>query len=297
MSELTRSLNGRQKRSAERFSASVDLYDTAYAGSAQRVYQDVRRETYNLDLGQTGWMTAEEFRGFFGLLNLTAGSRVLEVGCGAGGCAAYLARMTDADVTGIDVNENALRSAEVLAESAGLESRLRFKKVDGGGQLPFAHESFDAIFSNDAMCHIPNRLDALEQWHRVLKPNGRMLFTDAMVVTGPVTSEELATRSSIGRYLFLPPGENERLIAEAGFKFLYSADLTANAAAVSKRWSEARARRRDDLIRIEGESNFLGLQKFLACVHLVSKECRLCRFQYAGYKPARQTDGLRSDKR
>ena len=57
-----------------------------------------------------------------------------------------------------------------------------------------------------AMCHIANRLEVLGEWHRVLRPGGRMLFTDAMIVTGLVSQEELAVRSSIGWYLFVPPG-------------------------------------------------------------------------------------------
>jgi SAM-dependent methyltransferase len=266
---------------------SIDLYDTAYAESARRVYEEVRRETYDVDLGQTGWMTADEFRGFFRILNVTPGSRVLEVGCGAGGCAVYLARMTNAEVTGIDINENGIRNAQRLAELTASGARLHFEQADAGARLPFADESFDAVFSNDAMCHIPRRLCALEEWHRVLKPNGRMLFTDAMVITGPVTNEELAIRSSIGYYLFLPPGENERLIERAGFELLSSVDLTESTATISENWHNARARRRDDLIRIEGERNFLGLQKFLACVHAVSTERRLSRFLYSGFKPFR----------
>ena len=86
-------------------SRSIDLYDSAYIGSAERVYQEIRRETYDLDLGQTGWMTAEEFRNYFKLLKVSDRSRILEIGCGAGGCAAYLARVTKANVTGIDINE------------------------------------------------------------------------------------------------------------------------------------------------------------------------------------------------
>jgi SAM-dependent methyltransferase len=276
-----------EKRDVRPLSSSIDLYDTAYAGSAEQAYREVRRETYDLDLGQTGWMTAKEFRGFFEPLNLTGESRVLEVGCGAGGCAIYMARVTNAEVTGIDVNENAIRNARELAEAAALGSRLRFEQIDGGERLPFANESFDAVFSNDAMCHIPHRLCALEEWYRVLRPNGRMLFTDAMIVTGPVSSDELATRSSIGHYLFVPPGENERLIVQAGFELLASTDLTASTAAISKSWHDARAQRRDELIRIEGQPNFVGLQKFLACVHTVSKERRLSRFLYVGLKPVR----------
>jgi len=61
----------------------VDLYDSSYAGYSAEVYREVRQETYGRDLGQTSWMTVEEFHSFFPLLNLHSSSRVLEVGCGA----------------------------------------------------------------------------------------------------------------------------------------------------------------------------------------------------------------------
>src|SRR5947209_9045764 len=107
-------------------SDSVDLYDSSYAAYSALVYQEVRHETYGLDLGQTGWMTEDEFRSFFGLLNLGTSSRVLEIGCGAGGCAIYLAKTLGAEVIGIDVNESGIRNAQELARSSGLSSRVKF---------------------------------------------------------------------------------------------------------------------------------------------------------------------------
>ena len=101
--------------------------------------------------------------------------------------------------------------------------RARFEAVDASRPLPFPAGTFDAIVSNDAMCHIADRPDVLRDWHRVLRPGGRILFTDALVVTGPVTHEELATRSSIGFYLFVPPGVNEAMLREAGFEILRGA--------------------------------------------------------------------------
>ena len=65
-------------------------------------------------------------------------------------------------------------------------------------------ETFDAVLSNDAMCHVPNRLEALREWYRFLKPDGQMLFTDALVITGFVSYEEIARRSFIGNYFYLP---------------------------------------------------------------------------------------------
>jgi hypothetical protein len=55
-----------------------------------------------------------------------------------------------------------------------------------------------------------------------------------MVITGRISHEELAIRNSIGFYLFLPPGENERL-REAGFKLLDLDELTGSAGEISQR--------------------------------------------------------------
>ncbi|HYC31729.1 MAG TPA: hypothetical protein VEB59_05530, partial [Gemmatimonadales bacterium] len=102
--------------------------------------------------------------------------------------------------------------------------------------------------------------------------------------TGPVSSEELAARSSIGFYLFVPAGENERLLERAGFSILAVEDVTDNAAQVARRWHDARERQRAALVAREGEANFAGLQRFLMCVHTVSAERRLSRFAYLAEK-------------
>ncbi len=265
-------------------SQSVDLYDSSYAGQSVRLYREVRQETYGVDLGQTSWVTEEEFCSSLELLSLKSSSRVLEVGCGAGGWAVHMARTLGLTIVGIDVNEHGIRSAQELARLSELSALAEFQCVDAGHRLPFEDESFDAVFSNDAMCHIPHRLRTLQEWHRVLRPNGRMLFTDAMVVTGILSNEEIATRSSIGVYFFLPRGENERLIEAAGFQLFSTVDTTQSAAEISQRWFDARAKRSDDLLRLEGEANYGGLQRFLACVHAVAEERRLSRFLYAASK-------------
>ena len=181
----------------------------------------------------------------------------------------------------------------------GLDALAHFHRADAGRRLPFAANSVDAVLSNDAMCHVPRRESVLREWFRVLKPGGRILFTDAMVITGLLSNDEIATRTSIGSYFFLPPGENERLIRASGFELVRTDDVTANAAIVAKRWHDARARRGRDLIRIEGQANFEGLQKFLWHVHVVSAEGRLSRYAYLARKPkvARATSSRRASER
>jgi SAM-dependent methyltransferase len=268
---------------------SVNLYDNVYGDFASSAEYAVRQEAYGEDLGQSSWLTAREWLGFADELRIGPGSRVLEVGSGSGGPAVYLAAARKCRVTGVDINEHGVRTARTLAESRSLSDQVRFEAVDAGQPLPFPQDSFDAVVSNDAMCHIANRRDALREWHRVLRPGGRALFTDAMVLTGMVSHEELATRSSIGFYLFVPPGVNESLLRDAGLAVLAVRDVTAEAAEVAVRWHDARARHREPLVAREGEANFDGLQRFLRCVHTLSTERRLSRYAYLAEKPALST--------
>lgn len=138
----------------------------------------------------------------------------------------------------------------------------------------------DAILCIDSMNHFPDRLKVFQEWRRVLRPGRRAVFTDPVVIAGPVMNDELALRSSIGLFLFVPPGINEQLIEETGLRLLRQEDVTANATLVSGRWHESRQRHKDALIKIEGEERFAGLQQFFAAVHRLTSESRLSRIVY-----------------
>jgi cyclopropane fatty-acyl-phospholipid synthase-like methyltransferase len=256
----------------------VPLYSSAYAGFTAR--EEVRRSTYGDDLGQSGWLTADELERFAEWLQLAAGSRLLDVGCGSGGPALRLAETVGAKVVGVDVLEEGIATATQLAQERGLGDRASFLRVDASGRLPFVEGSFDAVLSIDAMCHLPNRLDILREWHRVTLPGGRILFTDPTIVTGLVTDAEIAARSAIGVYVFSAGLANEQLLAEAGFGLLRSEDLTENMASMAGRWRDARARFRDELVADEGRSTFEGVQRFLSACHLLARERRLSRYAY-----------------
>jgi cyclopropane fatty-acyl-phospholipid synthase-like methyltransferase len=266
-------------------SQSVDLYGTAYGNFATDVLGQIRRETYDEDFGQSSWVTGQEYRRFFRLLKLAASDHVLDVGCGSGGPAVFLSREIGCQVTGMDVSEAGIQAGQNLARQAGLDDKVHFHKADVREPLPFSDGAFDAIVCMDAMCHMPERGHLLGEWHRVLRPGGRFLYTDPVVVTGPVSNEELATRSSTGYFEFCPPDVNEGLIRQAGFELVRAEDVTENEAEVSQRWQAAREQRAAELIRLEGEPTFAGLQRFLATVHRLTSERRLSRFAYLASKP------------
>jgi hypothetical protein len=82
----------------------------------------------------------------------------------------------------------------------------------------------------------------------------------------------------------MPLDTTEKFITEAGLKLLKREDVTEDAVITSGRWHEARAKRREALLAIEGEDRFNGLQRFLATVHKLTSERRLSRFAFIAEK-------------
>jgi ubiquinone/menaquinone biosynthesis C-methylase UbiE len=267
-------------------SREVDLYNSAYGNYESSTYRQVRLETYGEDFGQTSWVTTEESNAIPEMLELRSDSFALELGCGSGGYALYLGEKVGCRLIGLDINEPGVRNANQLAVARGLASQVSFEQCDASKKLPFDDNTFDAVFSNDVLCHLPGRPEVLVDMFRVLKPGGRMLFSDALVIGGMVSNEEIAARSSIGFYVYSPPGENERLLEQAGFRHILVKDTTDSAARIAKQWYHAREKRKEDLVAAEGSANFEGLQRFLSCVHILTSEKRLLRYFYFASKEA-----------
>lgn len=262
-------------------------YNANYGNFQNELYAEIRREAFGEDIGQNSWLTAGEQDRFLEWLDLSAGETLLDVACGAGGPALRIAATTGCSVVGIDVHEQAIATANSLAAQRGLAERAEFRVVNATGRLPFSDSCFDAITCIDAINHFPDRPIVVEEWVRVLKPGGRLLFTDPITVTGALTNEEIAVRSSAGFYLFVPHGYDERVIAQCGLSLQVCEDVTANMAKVAEARRAARASRSAALREIEGDQSYDGQQEFLAVAARVASEGRLSRFVYVSRKPAR----------
>ncbi len=191
--------------------------------------------------------------------------------------------MTSA-IAGVDVHEQAIATANALAAERGLAPVADFRVADAAAPLPFPDGYFDAITCIDAINHLQDRQRVVAEWARLLKPGGRLLFTDPITVTGALTNAEIATRSSIGFFLFVPPGHDESVLRACGLRLLVSNDVTANMAEVAERRRAARATRSEALRGIEGNQTYEGQQEFLEVAARVAREGRLSRFVYVSEK-------------
>jgi len=259
----------------------VDHYRAHYRVFAAGVYEEVRRAAFGEDIGQNSWLTVDELDRFLSRLNLGSSTRLLDVGCGWGGPTLHVARQTGCHVVGVELSVEAVAEATRLARETGLETGSSFLQADASQPLPFQDGTFDALICIDVINHLRDRAGVLGDWARMLRPGGRLLFTDPVVITGILDSEELAIRTSIGYFLFVPPGENERLLAAAaGLTVIDVEDTTDHLAEIARRRHDARAERAEALREIEGDAAFDGRQRFFDLVATLARDRRLSRFVY-----------------
>lgn len=262
-----------------------DFYGAHYGRFGSDLAVAIRREVYDEDLGQTGWRTGAEQAEIADLLRLGPDVDLLDIACGSGGPSLAFAESAGCRVVGLDVEPAAIARARAEAAARGFGGRADFQVADCGGRLPFADGSFGAVLCVDAVSHLPDRAGVLREWTRLSRPGGRLLFTDPVVVTGPVAKAELDVRAALGFYLFVPPGVNEALVAAAGLALLRLEDRTAAVAEIAARWHAARARHAPALEAEEGAGWFAHRQDFLAMTAELAGGRRLSRFLYLAEKP------------
>jgi len=108
------------------------------------------------------------------------GSKVVDLCAGLGGPARYLAHRYGATVTGIELTPVRVAGAAELSRRVGLGGQVRVLEGDVM-ELPLPDASFDAVVSQEALLHVPDIARAFAEAHRVLRPGGRIVFTNWVV--------------------------------------------------------------------------------------------------------------------
>ena len=152
-------------------------------------------------------------------------SRVLDIGCGNGHTAIYLANQTNCEVVGIDISQTHVHNAqEKAADFPNLN--LSFKKASATN-LVFPDGYFTHVWSQGTLLHIHEREVTLRECYRLLDKGGILIFDDLVTLVTQVTDSTLKyvyERMQISQ-LFSPNSYKDYLI-KAGFTILDSLNLS-----------------------------------------------------------------------
>jgi phosphoethanolamine N-methyltransferase len=174
-----------------------------------------------------------------------SGLQVLDIGCGAGGITCYLAQALGAGhVTGFDVELPVIKTAGKLASQRGLEDQVSFVHAPPG-PFPFPDQSFDLVFSKDAIVHVFEKDKLFSEIMRVLKPGGIFAASDWMIShDGDPSAEMKAYLAEEGlSFSMASPSRYRELLRNAGFISVTTTDRNG--------WYRATAK--EELEKLQGE--------------------------------------------
>jgi ubiquinone/menaquinone biosynthesis C-methylase UbiE len=150
------------------------------------------------------------------LSGFTSEMHILDVGCGVGGSARRLSHETGCCVTGVDLSDEYIDTAQRLTRLLGMQERVRFHAASAL-DLPFADGSFDGVWSIQMGMNVEDKLSWLKELHRVVRPKGRVVLYEVCAnkhtpVYFPVP---WAQDSSIS--FLVEPDSFRELVTAAGF--------------------------------------------------------------------------------
>ena len=116
------------------------------------------------------------------LANIKTSDLILDVGCGLGGTARYLAAQYKCNVAGIDLTEEYISIGKKLTQGVGLSDRVELRH-GSALEIPYEDEMFDIVWTEHVQMNIADKNLFYSEIARVLKPGGRLLFHD--VFRGP----------------------------------------------------------------------------------------------------------------
>jgi len=155
---------------------------------------------------------------------INADSRVLDIGCGNGHTAIYLAHQTQCEVVGIDISQIHVDNAQKEAEKFP-QLKLSFVKASATS-LPFSQGEFTHLWSQGTLLHIHEREVVLQEAYRLLDREGILLFDDLVSLHDhPTEATQTYVYNRLHVSRFISPDSYAEALKSAGFEVLDSLDL------------------------------------------------------------------------
>ena len=169
---------------------------------------------------------------------LSADISVLDVGCGLGGSARFLASTYGCAVTGVDLTAEYIDAGNALSARVGLADRVTLRQ-GSALDLPFPDASFDIVWTEHVQMNIADKHAFYTSLARVLRPNGRLAFHDVFQGPGGVPHYPVPWANEPSLSHLVPPEDAAAVLRDVGLTVISWDDVTA----VSKAWFDAMAER------------------------------------------------------
>lgn len=105
-------------------------------------------------------------------LEITSNTKVLDIACGKGSTALYLADKYGCSVVGIDISEKLIQEANNSCRKKGLENKVKFL-VANAMDLPFDDDQFDVAISQGILVFVDDKVKTINEASRVIKKGGK----------------------------------------------------------------------------------------------------------------------------
>jgi len=155
-------------------------FERTYAGRpsavAERVWRSVFGDEYPAGLDPFSAVSMSELERIAAESRVGEDDTIADLGCGRGGPGLWVAMATGAGLVGIDISSIALEAARERATALGLDGRARFheRSFEATG---LGERSVHALMSIDALLFSTDKAAALAEFRRILRPEGRLVFT------------------------------------------------------------------------------------------------------------------------
>ena len=162
--------------------------DDYYEYAHQPVMLKIERRVCGCDYGASSWTTKSEAALMANLLGIGPGSRLLDVGSGAGWPGLYLSKTTGCDLTLVDLPAFGLKMAQQRQTKESSDVSVWLALAEGAA-LPFIDNSFDAVCHADLLCCLVDKKSVLQACQEVLRPSKSMVFSVISVPLGLSNSD------------------------------------------------------------------------------------------------------------